>query len=260
MTCDDLEPLVDSYADGELDLARTLEIEQHATGCAACSHTLASRRALRTALRGATPALYYPAPDHLHRTLVRSLRRERRAVAPPRAGIAFGMRRWTGPAALASVAFAALLLVLVVPRLPLGEDPLAHEVVSSHVRSLMAGHLTDVLTSDKHTVKPWFNGRLDFSPTVVDLVKDGYPLVGGRLDDLAERPVAALVYRRGRHLINLFLWPASEQAADTPPESGGTYRGYHVLHWSQSGMTCWAVSDVNEADLTDFARLFRESR
>jgi len=124
--------------------------------------------------------------------------------------------------------------------------------VSSHIRSLMASHLTDVASTDQHTVKPWFNGRLDFSPPVTDLATSGYPLIGGRLDYLRGRPVAALVYQRRKHLINVFTWP-DERAADseTPPR---TQKGYHVIHETHGGMAYWIVSDLNPEELSVFAR------
>ena len=155
----------------------------------------------------------------------------------------------------APLAAAALVLFTLVPFLhgPSTEEILTREVVSGHVRSLMANHLTDVPSSDRHTVKPWFNGKLDFSPPVQDFVKQGFPLVGGRLDYLNNRPAAALVYARDKHLINLFIWPSSDSSdAGTKSE---TRQGYHVFHWTRSGMTYWAVSDVEKSQLQEFVQL-----
>jgi anti-sigma factor RsiW len=157
----------------------------------------------------------------------------------------------------APMAAAALVLLALVPFLrgPFPEDILTQEVVSSHIRSLMANHLADVPSSDQHTVKPWFNGKLDFSPPVVDLARQGFPLIGGRLDYLNNRPVAALVYQRAKHLINVFVWPSSESSdAGMKTEMR---QGYHVYHWTRSGMTYWVVSDLEENQLQQFVKLLQ---
>jgi anti-sigma factor RsiW len=154
--------------------------------------------------------------------------------------------------ALAAAAVVAISFAIQLWPSP-SEDRLLAELTSSHVRSLMVAHLTDVASSDQHTVKPWFDGKLDFAPPVKDLRESGFPLLGGRLDYLAARPVAALVYSRQKHLINLFVWPLNRPGADTAPVA--TQRsGYHLIQWSNQGMTFWAVSDLNEKELMDFAR------
>jgi anti-sigma factor RsiW len=133
---------------------------------------------------------------------------------------------------------------------------LVQEVQTAHVRSLITSHLTDVNSSDQHTVKPWFSGKLDFSPPVTDLASQGYPLQGGRLDYLNNRSVAALVYQRNKHLINLFIWPSTD--GNQAPRIS-TYNGYHLMHWSQSGMNYWAVSDLSLSELQSFVQLVQQS-
>jgi anti-sigma factor RsiW len=135
------------------------------------------------------------------------------------------------------------------------QEGLAQQVVAGHVRSMLGDHLTDVASSDQHTVKPWFGGKLDLSPPVVDLTSQGFPLVGGRLDYLDRRPVAALVYRHSQHVINLFVWP--EKAGPLPAAAPASLQGYHLRHWQQGDLTFWAVSDVNPADLENFQRIFQ---
>jgi anti-sigma factor RsiW len=136
------------------------------------------------------------------------------------------------------------------------QETLMNEIVSSHVRSMMANHITDVASSDRHTVKPWFSGKLDYSPPVKDLTDQGFRLLGGRLDYVDSRPVAALVYQRSQHLINLFVWPSNNTV--TKQEDQLTRQGYNLIHWTQSGMSYWLVSELNLAELGECARLLKE--
>ena len=229
MTCDEAHTYLSAHLDNELDVAGSLEMERHLAGCANCRREHAANLALREAIRGAD--LYYEPPPYLAKKI-------RASVAPS------NRFAWRWPAVAALAAAAALFAVVWLRS---GSEPrLVAEVVASHVRSLQAGHLVDVPSSDRHTVKPWFQGKLDFAPPVPDIPE----LVGGRLDYLNGRPVAALVYHRRRHQINVFVWPSP---ATAPPSLHST-NGYQVVHWSAAGMEWWAVSDMNGPELVDFAK------
>jgi len=252
VTCEEARPLVHAYVDGELDVVRSLEIEAHLSSCVACARGEASLRALRTAF---TNALYHEAPAGLERRVRAAVRDARRAEG----GRSFVLSHYGwGGAAAAAVLLVAIIVRGVLPTGPSAGDLTAREVVDDHLRSLTANHLTDVLSSNQHTVKPWFDGRLNFTPPVEDLGADGFPLVGGRLDYLDNRPVAAVVYRRRQHIINLFITPA-EHAADTLPVTE-VRGGYNIVHWTKSGMAYWAVSSVSGGELGRFAQLVREDR
>lgn len=249
MDSDRVRGLLNAYIDGELDLVTSLDIEEHLKGCAACSRQLQTLVDLHAAT--SDRSLRYAAPAGLEKRIRASLR-ETAPSAPPR--LAFSWR-WFTPA----VALVAAMFVLgFFARGWLAPNPqtaLAQQVQMAHVRSLMADHLVDVVSSDQHTVKPWFDGKLPFAPPVPDLAPQGFPLAGGRLDYLDGEPVAALVYQRGKHLINLFIWPSAEKPQGL---QNTTYNGYHIYHWDQSGMTFWAVSDVNPADLLAFTEAFQK--
>jgi anti-sigma factor RsiW len=245
VSCTEPRARVDAYLDGELDLVASLDMEAHLGECATCSRAYDGGRRLRSSLR--TSELRFRAPGDLRRRVYAGL--------PPRDAPA--RTAWRRLSLGAAVALAAALVLVVWPELGRrgARDPLIDEIVSGHVRSLMADHLTDVASSDKHTVKPWFDGKLDFSPAIVDLADHGFPLVGGRLDYLGGRSVAALVYGRQRHFINLFVWPS---AKEDPDERSLARHGFEIVHWWQGGMSYWAVSDLNAAELGEFAALVKE--
>jgi anti-sigma factor RsiW len=250
MNCSEVRALLDGHLDGELDLVRTVAIEDHLRTCDACSQIDQAQRQLRSALR--SEELYFRAPAHLERQVRTAARRAGRVLWLPRPAPA----GWLGIAAAAAAV--AVLAVLVGPLLwrPSPREQIAQDVVAAHIRSLMPGHLTDVPSSEQHTVKPWFAGKLAFSPPVADLSGEGFPLVGGRLDFAAGRPVAALVYRRGGHLINLFVWPSASTRDSA--ESADARLGYNLLSWAGNQTNFWAVSDLNATELRQFTRLVRD--
>jgi len=262
MTCKEALNFIDSYVDHELDLVRQLEVEQHIKECAACSRAYAERHALQAAIKAAP--LYFEAPAGLEQDVRRALRRAAGVASRTDPAVPTKMFprlewNWTGwlAGAMSAAAF-AVVLIGVGPRLltPSLDDRLSQEVTSSHVRSLLTNHLIDVVSTNQHVVKPWFNGLLDFSPSVRDFSDHGFPLAGGRLDYLAGRPVAALVYHRAAHPINLFTWPS--QPGEDAKEKILNRQGYHLIRWSHGGMTYWVVSDVNEIELKDFAELVQK--
>jgi anti-sigma factor RsiW len=256
MNCQDVQNLLHPYSDGELDLVRSLEIEEHLVSCAACARQEKELRSLRAALSASS--LYHTAPASLRDRLqvapsIISPARERPSLATSR------KRTWplVVVAAIFAVIGASVTLGLLLSRgTTPGSGRLENWVIASHVRSLQVNHLTDVVSSDRHTVKPWFRDKLDFSPRVPDLSVQGFPLAGGRLDYLADRPVAALVYQRGKHAINVFTWPAAN-AGDTAIRNFSR-QGFHVREWQRSGMNYWVISDLNDDDLDQFVRLFQE--
>jgi anti-sigma factor RsiW len=238
-----------AYFDGELDAARGRAFEDHLAACPDCTHELAALRELRDALE--EESFRHRPPAGLEGQVRAALRQARPS---PAAG-----RRWTTWATAASALAAAVLLgasLTLVLRGPSADDRLAAEVTAGHARSLLADHLFDVASTDRHTVKPWFQGRADFSPPVLDLKDEGFPLAGGRLDFLDGRTAAALVYRRRQHVINLFVWPAAERGESDV--KAFSRRGYNLASWTAAGLKFWAVSDLNADELRDFARLVRD--
>jgi anti-sigma factor RsiW len=249
MRCRDVQHLLHPYSDGELDLIRQVEIEEHLSDCAECAESEKNLRSLRAAL--SSPSLYHSAPAGLRSRIQQDMplatRRKRRS-AVRLAAIAAGVLLLAG----ASLTIGTLFSQAATS----AEDRLAERVVVSHVRSLQVEHLTDVASLDRHTVKPWFVGKIDFSPQVPDLSEQGYALTGGRLDYLADRPVAALVYSRRLHVINVFIWPAVND--EEKAMRGFSRHGFHIRRWQRSGMTYWTISDLNDQELDEFVRLFQE--
>jgi anti-sigma factor RsiW len=254
VNCDDARLLMHGHLDGELDLADDLEVQRHIDECPRCASEYAALRAMRTRLKD--EAFRFEAPAALKEKIRRAL-----PESTPSRSNGYQSRRgsWVQRTVRFAVpmAIGAMLALIIAPRTiaPAFNQRLANEVVDSHVRSLMATHLMDVASTDQHTVKPWFNGKLDFSPPVNDFVKDGFPLVGGRLDYIEGRPVAALVYQHGKHVINVFMWPTTGTA--TSAERIETEHGYNVEQLTVAGMNCWVVSDLNQMELDKFAELIR---
>src|SRR5438105_10980050 len=273
MNCEETTKLMDGYLDGELDAITNQAIEQHLRECHNCDQAYKTQRSLIRAIGNATP--YYKAPSELRERIQSSLRKEmaeqpngsgsipveaRPLIAKEQAesrSILFGTS-WNWLALAAAIVFAAVIVWNVLPRLqrPGNDQFLATQLIASHVRSLMANHLTDVASSDQHTVKPWLDAKLDFAPAVVDLSPKGFPLIGGRLDYLDNRAVAALIYQRRKHFINLFVWPAGSDAAGATKAM--TRQGYQLFHSVTSDLNYWAVSDINEKELQEFKQLFEE--
>jgi anti-sigma factor RsiW len=250
MNCETAKTFLDSYADGELDLVNHLSFEQHIDSCSECDRDYQGRIAIKGAI-ASDETLYFHAPQHLRRSIRSSLRKAE--------GDKF-WNKWSIRRLVPALAMGALLVtVLATAFVTLrqgtnGNDLVMNEMVSAHIRSLMVDHLADVPSTDQHTVKPWFEGKLDFSPTVTDLAGQGFPLVGGRLDYAGGRPVAALVYQRRQHVINLFIYPSQDAES---VENASARQGFNVEHWTRGGMTFWAVSDLNAAELKQFAELLR---
>ena len=224
MNCEDAQAFLSAYVDGELDLVRSLEIEKHIETCPACALTVQNQQTLGAALR--TGSLYHRPPQHLEERVRAALRSQTRT------------KRINWP--ILAVAASLLLAGIFVDRLvrsasrPAPQTLLAQEVLDSHLRSLLPGHLADVQSSDRHTVKPWFAGKLDFSPPVADFAAEGFPLTGGRLDSVNGRTVAVLVYQRRQHLINAYVWPSPGSANSSVTAT--TLQGYNILHWTHAGL------------------------
>jgi anti-sigma factor RsiW len=244
--CPDKELLLHAFADGELDAGNTLALETHLAACAGCAAELAGIRQVKATLAAARPG--FTAPPGLAGRIEAALQAAE-APAPPRRR-RLAAESWVLSGSIAALA-ASLAVVAMLPRGP----SLESELIEAQVRSLQAQHLTDVATSDRHTVKPWFEGKIDFAPPVVDLVAQGYPLVGGRLDHLGGHPTAALVFHRGAHVINLFVWPGDAPATPVLEKR----EGFSLVRWGAGGLVFWAVSDADSGAVQGFQRAFAAS-
>ena len=245
MSCEEARPLIHAFADGELDITKSLEIESHLRECQTCALIQQEIRGLGLLMKDASHR--FPPSASFEKRLRSAVRREAKEKPAEQS-----WWRWPMVAASFAAVVLAVWAVFVIFNRPASDTLVAQEVVSSHVRSLMAQHLMDVPSSDQHTVKPWFDGKLDFSPPVKDLTAQGFELKGGRLDYIDNRPVAALIYQRRQHLINVFVWPAKSGSKTTTQAS--VRQGYNLIRWTYSGMEWWAVSDLNLAELQQFVQ------
>ena len=243
MTCDEAAVLLHALIDGELDASHAREVETHAASCARCAAELAAARELQQALRGGN--LSFTAPPSLRSSIDRAVpspaMTSRRAVLK-----GFALGSIVSAAAAVGVGF----VIIGGDR----DSAILGEAVSAHLRSLQADHLTDVLSSDQHTVKPWFNGRIDLAPPVIDLTGQGFTLIGGRLDFIDGKPVAAIVYRRRVHVINLFVMQGMGQALPAPKLE--VIQGFNILRWTDQGFNLMAVSDLAQDELEEFQNKF----
>jgi anti-sigma factor RsiW len=249
MTCDEAEILLHALIDGELDAGHTRDIESHVATCPRCAAALADYRKMSEMVAGAN--LRYTAPPSLRQRIEASLPQTKSADVvplPSRRSLLRGFAMGSAVSALAATGLVAIVLR--------NDDAqrIESEVVSAHLRSLQAGHLIDVVSTDQHTVKPWFNGKLDVSPPVVDLTAQGFTLIGGRLDYLDARAIGAVVYKRRQHVINLFV--AQTANTERKPATMETMQGFNVRRWREQGMNFWAVSDIGPDELTEFGAKF----
>jgi anti-sigma factor RsiW len=251
MKCDESEVLLHALIDGELDAGHARDVEVHVAACAGCSEKLAAFRTMHDVMSSAP--LKEIAPAHLRNRIEALVAAPAGRVVSVRQFLRPTRRSFFGGFAAGSVlaGAAAASLVFTVMRSD-QEQAIAEEVVSAHIRSLQAGHLMDVETSDQHTVKPWFNGRVDVAPPVIDLTAESFTLLGGRLDYVDSEPVAAIVYQRRKHMINLFV--AQHLGAKHLRPSAKIIQGYNCRHWTQDGLDLWAVSDIVGDELDEFVQ------
>ena len=258
MTCDEAEILLHALIDGELDAGHARDVETHVAACPACAEKLKAFRAMRETM--AQAPLKEAAPAHLRSRIEAALAVPAAATSAPRqtwlASMRASWKNFFGGFAVGTALSAAVAASLVIAVVRSDQNQqIASDVVSAHLRSLQAGHLTDVETSDQHTVKPWFNGKLDVAPPVIDLTAEGFTLIGGRLDDINGETAAAIVYRRRNHVINLFV--TENVGAKQAGATATTRHGFNVRHFSEGGLDFWAVSDINPTELDEFCQKLR---
>jgi len=249
MQCDEVRPRLEAYVDGELAEAERVQLRDHLADCPECGPEATALEHLRDGIRQSAPV--YRAPEALRSEIRFALRRQA-ATSARGARPAPGWLAYAASILLAVAVGSGGTLLITGER---QEDAVANELIDSHLRSLLGNHLTDVASSDQHTVKPWFAGRSELSPPAVDLAGEGFPLVGGRLDLIAGKPIPALVYRRREHVVNVFVLPASRgDLAKTL-----TRRGYSLRHWDEGDLGFWAVTDAAPSELAEFERVFRDT-
>jgi len=244
MTCDDAEIMLHALLDGELDASHAREVEGHVESCPRCKAALADYRKMHEAMANAE--LRYTAPPALRQRIEAALPQPK--IKPSRRSLLQGFAMGSAISAIAATGLVAIVL---------RDDDrqrIESELVSAHLRSLQAGHLTDVVSTDQHTVKPWFNGKLDVSPPVIDLTAQGFTLIGGRLDYVDARAIGAVVYRRRQHVINLFV--AQTANTERRPARTDTLQGFNIRSWSNRGLNYWAISDIGADELAEFSEKF----
>ena len=246
MTCDESDILLHALIDGELDAGHAREVENHIATCARCAAALRTYRDMKAAI--AAEDMRFTAPAHLRQRIEAAMPQPR---GTSRRSLLAGFAMGSAVSAMAATGIVAIVLRTD------DEQRLASEIVSAHLRSLQAGHLTDVLSTDQHTVKPWFNGRLDVSPPVIDLTALGFTLIGGRLDYIDGRAIGAVVYKRRAHVINLFV--AQTPNATHSPARTEDVQGFNIRRWRDHGLNFWAVSDLNADELAEFSDKFEKA-
>ena len=265
MNCETVSKLQDAYGDNELDAANAREVSEHLAICSSCALTHADHMSFKQIItRHTTRAEIPPA---LHSRVRQLIAVSDAGDTPlvnayrttPAGSSIFHALKWGGAGALLATAACFTLFILMQPDVGYLTE---QQLFSSHIRSLQDGHLTDVLSTDKHTVKPWFNGRLDLSPPVVDLAAQGFPLIGGRLDYVDHHNVAAIVFRHNAHVINVFVWPADRNlsgAFSAAMQPTVKQQGYTLRYWQEEAFRFAAITDASTETLIEFEAIYRKA-